>query len=327
MKAVFLDFDSLGPADLDLSALHATLPQIELHASSKPEEVRSRIAGREILIVNKVQVDRELLTANPSLRLVCLAATGSDNIDLGAARELGIPVCNIRNYCNPSVVQHVFGMLLSLNLHLDEYRQLVAAGAWQRSAQFCLLDYPARELTGLTFGIIGYGQLGRAVARVAQAFGMRVIASQTLRPDRKSHSQLTDDPPIERRALPELLATSDVVSLHCPLTPATRHLINAETLQLMRADAVLINTARGALVDASALLEALRTGRLGAAAIDVLPEEPPASGNPLLEVQLPNLLVTPHIAWAAREARQRALDEVVANIRAFIDGERRNQLS
>lgn len=327
MKAVFPDFDSLGPSDLDISALHATLPGIELYASSTPAEVSSRITGCEVLIVNKVHLDRTLLTANPSLRLVCLAATGSDNIDLAAARELGITVCNIRNYCSPSVVQHVFGLLLSLNLHLDEYRQLLAAGGWQRSAHFCLLDYPARELAGLTFGIVGYGQLGRAVAHVAQAFGMHVIASQTLRHGTSLHGQQTEESPIERRALPELLGTSDVVSLHCPLTTATRHLINADTLRLMRKDAVLINTARGALVDAGALLAALRTGRLGAAAIDVLPEEPPVSGNPLLEAQLPNLLVTPHIAWAARESRQRALDEVVANIRAFIDGERRNQLS
>jgi glycerate dehydrogenase len=326
VKAAFPDFDSLGPSDLDLSALHSTLPELKLYASSTPEEVGSRIAGCEILIVNKVQLDRALLTTNPSLRLVCLAATGSDNIDLGAARELGITVCNIRNYCSPSVVQHVFGMLLSLNLHLDEYRRLVADGSWQRSPHFCLLDYPARELAGLTLGIVGYGQLGRAVARVAQAFGMRVIASQTLRPEGKRQDQPTDDPPVERRTLPELLAASDVVSLHCPLTPATRHLINAESLQLMRGDAVLINTARGALVDEVALLAALHTGRLGAAGIDVLAEEPPASGNLLLDARLPNLLVTPHIAWAARESRQRALDEVVANIRAFISGEPRNQL-
>ncbi len=326
MKAAFPDFDSLGPSDLDLAALRSTLPEIELYASSTHEEVGSRIAGCEILIVNKVQLDRALLAANPSLRLVCLAATGSDNVDLGAARELGITVCNIRNYCSPSVVQHVFGMLLSLNLHLDEYRQLVADGSWQRSPHFCLLDYPTRELAGLTFGIVGYGQLGRAIARVAQAFGMRVIVSQTLRPEGKSQDQPADDPQVERRALLELLATSDVVSLHCPLTPATRHLINADTLRLMRADAILINTARGALVDEVALLAALRAGRLGAAGIDVLAEEPPASGNLLLDARLPNLLVTPHIAWAARESRQRALDEVVANIRAFISGEPRNQL-
>jgi glycerate dehydrogenase len=327
MKAVFPDFDSLGPADLDLSALHQTLPGIRLFASSTPDEARERIAGCEILIVNKVQLDRSLLSANPALRLVCLAATGSDNIDLRAVRELGITVCNIRNYCTASVVQHVFGMLLSLNLRLDEYRRLLADGAWQRSPHFCLLDYPVRELAGRSFGIVGYGQLGRAVARVAQAFGMRVLVSRSLRTNADAGENDTDDPVVERRDLPELLASCDVLSLHCPLTPATRHLINAETLQLMRSDAVLINTARGALVDGPALLAALRSGRLGGAGIDVLPEEPPASGNPLLEARLPNLLVTPHIAWAAREARQRALDEVVANVRAFLAGQARNTLA
>ncbi|MCL4792568.1 MAG: D-2-hydroxyacid dehydrogenase [Gammaproteobacteria bacterium] len=327
MKAVFPDFDSIGPADLDLSALHATLPEIRLFGSSTAAEVRERIAGCEILIVNKVHLDRKLLAANPSLRLVCLAATGSDNIDLHAARELGITVCNIRNYCTASVVQHVFGMLLSLNLHLDEYRRLLADGSWQRSAHFCLLDHPVRELAGRTFGIVGYGELGRAVAQTARAFGMRVLVSHSLRPDAALQNLPADDPPVERMTLPGLLAVSDVLSLHCPLTPDTRHLINAESLRLMRADAVLINTARGALVDESALLEALRAGRLGGAGIDVLAEEPPASGNPLLEVRLPNLLVTPHIAWAAREARQRALDQVVANVRAFLNGQACNTLS
>ncbi len=327
MKAVFLDFDSLGPSDLDTSALQATLPEIRLHASSRADEVAARIAGCEILIVNKVHLDRELLTATPSLRFVCLAATGSDNIDLRAARELGITVCNIRNYCTPSVVQHVFGMLLNLNLHLEEYRQLVAAGVWQRSPQFCLLDYPAWELAGRTFGIIGYGELGRAVAHVAQAFGMRVLVSRSLRPEAAAQNRPTDEPLLARVALPALLARSDVLSLHCPLTPATHHLINAERLALMRPDAVLINTARGALVDELALLAALRAGRLGAAGIDVLAEEPPAAGNPLLDAQLPNLLVTPHIAWSAREARQRALDAVVANVHAFLAGETRNMLA
>ncbi|MCL4780876.1 MAG: D-2-hydroxyacid dehydrogenase [Gammaproteobacteria bacterium] len=327
MKAVFPDFDSLGPADLDISALHATLPGIELYASSTPREARDRIAGSEILIVNKVRLDRELLAANPALRLVCLAATGSDNIDLQAARELGITVCNIRNYCTASVVQHVFGMLLSLSLRLDEYRRLLAEGAWQRSPHFCLLDYPARELAGLNFGIVGYGQLGRAVARAAQGFGMQVLVSQSLRPDAATDGWPGGEPPPVRMELPQLLASSDVLSLHCPLTPATRHLINAQTLRLMRSDAVLINTARGALVDEAALIEALRTRQLGAAGIDVLPEEPPASGNLLLAARLPNLLVTPHIAWAAREARQRALDEVVANVRAFLAGETRNKLA
>jgi glycerate dehydrogenase len=327
MKAVFPDFDSLGPADLDLSALHQTLRGIRLFGSSTPDEARERIAGCEVLIVNKVHLDRKLLTANPALRLVCLAATGSDNIDLQAARELGITVCNIRNYCTPSVVQHVFGMLLSLNLRLDEYRRLLADGAWQRSPHFCLLDYPVRELAGRSFGIVGYGQLGRAVGRVAQGFGMRVLVSRSLRPESGAGGKCADDPAVERVDFPELLASSDVLSLHCPLTPTTRHLINAETLRLMRSDAVLINTARGALIDGPALLAALRAGRLGAAGIDVLPEEPPTHGHPLLETRLPNLLVTPHIAWAAREARQRALDEVVANVRAFLTGAARNTLT
>jgi glycerate dehydrogenase len=327
MKAVFPDFDSLGPADLDLSGLHQALPGIRLFASSTPEEVAERIAGCEILIVNKVQMDRELLAANPALKLICLAATGSDNIDLQAARELGVTVCNIRNYCTASVVQHVFGMLLSLNLRLEEYRRLLAEGAWQRSPHFCLLDYPVRELAGRSFGIIGYGQLGRAVARVADGFGMRVVVSRSLRPDTHTDEKSADDPFVERMAFHELLASCDVLSLHCPLTPGTRHLINTETLRLMRSDAILINTARGALVDGPALLAALRLGQLGGTGIDVLPEEPPTGGNPLLDVRLPNLLVTPHIAWAAREARQRALDEVVANIRAFLGGEARNTLN
>jgi glycerate dehydrogenase len=326
MRAVFPDFGSLGPADLDLSALHQALPGIRLFASSSPGEARERVADCEILIVNKVQVSRELLAANPALKLICLAATGSDNVDLQAARERGITVCNIRNYCTASVVQHVFGMLLSLNLRLDEYRRLLADGAWQRSPHFCLFDHPVRELAGRNFGIVGYGELGRAVARVAQALGMRVLVSRSLRPEPEATDECGDDPCVERMTFPELLASCDVLSLHCPLTPTTRHLINAETLQLMRSDAVLINTARGALVDGSALLAALRSGRLGGAGIDVLPEEPPAGGNPLLEVRLPNLLVTPHIAWAAREARQRALDEVVANIRAFLCGNARNTL-
>jgi glycerate dehydrogenase len=327
MKAGFPDFGSLGPADLDLSALHQTLPGIRLFASSTPDEARERIAGCEIVIVNKVQLDRKLLGANPALRLICLAATGSDNIDLQAARELGITVCNIRNYCTASVVQHVFGMLLSLNLRFDEYRRLLADGTWQHSPHFCLLDHPVRELAGRNFGIIGYGQLGRAVARVARSFGMRVLVSRSLQTESGIGQTVADDPAVERMDLPGLLASSDVLSLHCPLTPATRHLINAETLRLMRSDAILINTARGALVDGPALLAALRTGCLGAAGIDVLPEEPPRHGNALLDVRLPNLLVTPHVAWAAREARQRALDEVVANVRAFLSGESRNTLT
>ena len=325
VKAAFLDFDSLGPADIDTSALKATLPGIELHGSSADQEIDARIAGCTILLVNKVRLDRARLAAVPTLRLVVLAATGTDNVDLVAARELGIAVCNIRNYATSSVVQHVFGLLLALTLRLDEYRQLLRHGAWERSPHFCLLDFPSRELSGRTLGIVGYGQLGRAVGAVGHAFGMRVLAARGLRPsgtDRADHQA----PDVERLALPELLAAADVVSLHCPLTPGTRHLINRESLRRMQQGAVLINTARGDLVDYAALLDALHSGGLGGAGIDVLPEEPPVVGHPLLAARLPNLIITPHIAWAARESRQRALDEVIANVQDFMAGGRRNRV-
>jgi len=326
VKAAFLDFDSLGPADIDTAALLSTLPGIALYPFTADDEVDSRAAGCEVLLVNKVRLSRARLESLPALRLVCLAATGTDNVDLAAARERQIAVCNIRNYATPSVVQHVFGLLLSLTLRLDEYRDLLRSGAWQKSPHFCLLDYPCRELAGRTLAIVGYGQLGRAVGALGQAFGMRVIAARSLR-EAGDPSFTPATPTVDRLALPELLAAADVVSLHCPLTPATRHLINGESLGRMRRDAVLINTARGDLVDYAALLAALRAGSLGGAAIDVLPDEPPASGHPLLEARLPNLIVTPHIAWAARESRQRALDEVVANIRDFFAGGQRNRVA
>ncbi|MBL8201147.1 MAG: D-2-hydroxyacid dehydrogenase [Chromatiales bacterium] len=327
MKAAFLDFDSLGPGDIDTSSLKATLPDIQLYASSTVEEIDARIAGCEILLVNKVDLDRaRLAAAAPTLKLVVLAATGTDNVDLAAARDLGIAVANIRNYATPSVVQHVFGLVLALTLRLDEYRQLLQRGAWERSPHFCLLDYPSRELAGRTLGIVGHGQLGQAVGAVGRAFGMRVIAARSLRQG-PAGGHPPDAVQVDRLELKELLPVADVVSLHCPLTPATRQLINRESLARMRRDAVLINTARGDLVDTGALLEALQAGRLGGAGIDVLAEEPPVSGHPLLAARLPNLIVTPHIAWAARESRQRALDEVVSNVRDFLSGGQRNRVA
>ena len=323
MRAAFLDFDSLGPGDIDTSRLRATLPGIELHGSTTIDEIGGRTADCEILLVNKVRLDRARLAAVPTLRLVVLAATGTDNVDLVAARDLGIAVCNIRNYATPSVVQHVFGLLLALTLRLDEYRELLQRGAWERSPHFCLLDFPSRELAGRTLAIVGHGQLGEAVGAVGRAFGMRVLAARGLRP---SGPAPPDRGAVERLALPDLLAAADVVSLHCPLTPATRHLINRESLGRMRQGALLINTARGDLVDYAALLDGLHSGQLGGAGIDVLAEEPPVAGHPLLTARLPNLIVTPHIAWAARESRQRALDEVVANVQDFLSGGHRNRV-
>jgi glycerate dehydrogenase len=319
LRAAFLDFASLGPGDLDLAALEAALPGIRLYDHTARDERRERLARCEVALVNKVDVDAALLAEAPNLRYIGLAATGIDNVDVTAARARGIAVTNIRNYCAPSVVQHVFGLVLALTLRLREYDALLAAGGWQRSRDFCLLDYPSRELAGKTLGIVGLGNLGQSVGRVGQAFGMRVLAA-----GREPGSAAPTG--IERVPWPDLLGQVDVLSLHCPLTPATRHLMNADTLARLRPGSILINTARGALVDPQALLAALQSGHLGGAGIDVLDVEPPVNGHPLLEARLPNLIVTPHIAWAARESRQRALDEVVANVRAWQAGERRNRV-
>lgn len=326
MPAVFLDFGSLGPDDIDATPLTRLLPELKLHLATAPHEVEARIRDASILLVNKVRIDRSLIAASPQLKLICLAATGTDNVNLAAASDHGVAVCNIRNYCTPSVVQHVFGMLLELTLSLSGMRQLVADGAWSRHAHFCLLDLPSRELAGKTLGIVGLGELGGAVASVASAFGMQVIAARRPYDPRDTRGGTPDASAIERVGFGQLLARSHVISLHCPLNDETRHLINSDTLATMREDAVLINTARGGLVDPAALLAALRNHNIAAAGIDVLDTEPPPADHPLLTTQLPNLLVTPHIAWAARESRQRAVEELAANVAAFAAGEDRNRV-
>lgn len=325
MHAVFLDFDTYGPRDLDTTPLTRLLPEIELHEETPAPELARRLARAGIVIVNKIVLDHATLDLAPKLKLVCAAATGTDNIDIEAARRRGIAVTNIRNYCTPSVTEHVFALVLALTRRLREYEALLAAGVWQRSGRFCLLDHPFRELAGRTFGIVGPGNLGTSVAHVATAFGMQVLA--TPNPCRATAARMgTNSPPLELVGLRELLARADIVSLHCPLTAATRHLIDGGALRAMRPEALLINTARGALVDPDALLQALRDGVIAGAGIDVLEDEPPPDGHPLLAARLPNLVVTPHVAWAAREARQRALGEIAANIAAFMRGERRNRV-
>lgn len=326
MNAVFLDFGTLGPGDVDAGALAQLLPGLELHADTAEGELDERLRDAGIAIVNKVRLGRRALEQAARLKLVCLAATGTDNVDVAAARERGIGVANIRNYCAPSVTQHVFALLLALNQRLGEHQALVASGAWQQSASFCLLDRPFHELAGRTLGIVGLGNLGRGVARIAQAFGMHVLAAT--RPYRHATGERGRpvEDGVERVNLPELLARSHVVSLHCPLTDETRGLLDAALLAHMRRDALLINTARGALVDAAALASALRRGTIAGAGIDVLDREPPPPGHPLLDPGVPNLIVTPHVAWAAHESRQRALDEIAANVRAFLSGERRNRV-
>lgn len=317
MHSVFLDFDTVNVGDLDPSSLRAAAPNLELLSVAKQEDVGRCIAGKQIVLLNKLRITREILAGSPELKLIALAATGTNNVDLEAAREHGVAVCNIRDYCTPSVVQHVLAVLLALTHKLPQYSRDAVDGTWANSKHFTVLTHPIRELRDLTLGVVGFGVLGRAVAAACKAaLGMRVLVAQ----------RVSGPAQADRLPLDELLACADVVTLHCPLLPETLGLIDARRLSLMKHDAVLINTARGALVDVEALAAALRTGRLGGAAIDVLPEEPPVHGSPLLAHDIPNLIVTPHTAWAARESRQRCLDEMAANVNDWRAGGTRGRV-
>jgi glycerate dehydrogenase len=251
------------------------------------------------------------------MRFIGLTATGTDNIDLESAKRHGVAVANIRAYCTESVAEHVFGCLLNLTHNLPGYVSDVRSGAWQEASNFCMLTRPIRELSAMTLGIVGYGELGKGVARIGRSFGMEVIVAA--RPG-------SDSVPADRVSFEELLARADVISLHCPLTDATRGLFGADQFRAMKRTAILINTARGALVDSQALADALTAGDIAAAAVDVLPTEPPVDGDPLLDYAGDNLVITPHIAWGTLEARQAAIDELTANIAAFLDGRERNRV-
>lgn len=317
MKAAFLDFATVGADELDLAQLRAALPTLLLHQSTTADEVVARIQHCEAVLLNKVKLTRDVLEAAPALRFIGLTATGVDNVDLECARERGIAVCNVRAYCTQSVVEHVFGSLLTLTHNLARFRELVRDGAWARADEFCLLNYPIRELSAMMLGIVGYGELGRGVAKSAEHFGMRVLIAE--RPGEKTARA-------GRTLLKDLLQQVDVLSLHCPLTPQTRGLIGARQLAQMKKSALLINTARGGLVDSAALVTALRDGEIAGAAIDVLPQEPPVNGDPLLAFEHPCLLVTPHIAWGTVEARQAALDQLAQAVLAFQRDERLNRV-
>jgi glycerate dehydrogenase len=316
MHAVFLDLASLAEQDLDLSAFETTVDDWRTFAATAPPERLGNIGDAEIVVTNKVVLDDAVLRAAPNVKLICLTATGYNNVDVDTARELGITVCNISGYATDSVVQHVFALMLAHHTRLFDYTAAVRHGDWSRSPRFCLLDYPVRELRGMTLGIVGYGELGHGVARIAEAFGMRVLVSQ--RPGGPTKAG--------RVPFAEVLRESDVITLHVPLLDNTHHLIDATALAAMKTDALLINTARGAVVDNVALAEALRDGVIGGAAIDVLDVEPPPLDHPLLADDIPNLIVTPHSAWAGRQARQNAVDETVANIQAFLEGRPRNRV-
>jgi glycerate dehydrogenase len=317
MKVVFLDLASLAEQDLDLSGFEAVADDWRSYPATAPEDRIARVADADIVVTNKVVLDEVVLRAAPNLKLVCLTATGFNNVAVETARELGIVVSNVVAYATDSVAQHVFALMLAHYTSLFSYTDAVKRGEWSRSAQFCLLDYPVRELRGMTLGIVGFGELGQGVARIAEAFGMQVLVSQ--RPG--------GEPAPGRTPFEDVLRQSDALTLHVPLLDNTRHLIDAHALALMKPTALLINTARGAVVDNLALADALRRGVIGGAAMDVLDVEPPPLDHPLLAQDIPNLIVTPHTAWAGRQARQNVVDETVANIRGFLDGRPRNRVA
>ncbi|MGH8352960.1 MAG: 2-hydroxyacid dehydrogenase [Pseudomonas sp.] len=309
-RAVFLDHASLDLGDLSLAPLQQAFGELVLHAQSAPEQVIERLQGAQVAISNKVPLDAATFAACPELKLVLVAATGTNPIDLAAARERDIPVCNCQGYGTPSVAQHTLMLLLALATRLPDYQAAVRAGRWQQAQQFCLLDFPIVELEGKTLGLLGHGELGCAVGRLAEAFGMRVLLGQL--PGRP----LRED----RLALDELLPQVDALSLHCPLNEHTQDLIGAYQLSLMKPGAFLLNTARGGLVNEQALADALRRGHLGGAATDVLSQEPPRPDNPLLAADIPRLIITPHSAWGSREARQRIVIQLAENAAAYFAG-------
>ncbi len=310
-QAAFLDFATLGPG-VDTGPLDA-LADVAYYTSTPLDRTVERLDGVDIAIVNKARVDAEAIEASEQLKLIVLAATGSDNVDVRTAEQRGIGVANIRDYCTAAVVQHVFALVLGLTRKLAEYQAAIYAGVWQSSETFALFDYPIQELTGKNLGIIGYGTLGQGVAELGRCMGMNVLIG--VRPGTPAK-----EAPDGRVPVDEVLKKADVLSLHCPLTDATRGLIGEAELSLMKDNALLINTARGALIDSHALVAALKAGTIGGAGIDVMEIEPPRGDEPLLEPGIPNLILTPHIAWTARESRQRALDQVAENISDFLAG-------
>ncbi len=317
MKAVFLDYATMGP-DLDPSPISDLLPDLTLFDVTPDELTAERIKDAEFVFTNKIRFDDQTLGDAKSLRFIGLAATGTDNVDLSGANKYEIAVCNIQAYCTQSVVEHIFAVLLNLTHCTQHYVQAVRNGEWQESNNFCMLDHPIRELSGMTMGIVGHGELGRGVERIARQFGMTILIAR-----RPGTAAIADD---DRTDFHEMLSRADVITLHCPLNDETKDLLGEKEFQMMKSDAIVINTARGGLIDSAALAIALSNGDIGAAAIDVLAKEPPSDGDPLLDYDGPNLIVTPHIAWATIEARQNAINELAANVEAFLRGEKRNRV-
>ena len=318
MKITVLDGFTLNPGDLSWEQLE-NLGELTVYDRTSPEMVVERACGSEIVLTNKVVLDRAILDRLPDLKYIGVLATGYNVVDVEAAREKGIVVTNIPAYSTDSVAQMVFALLLAVTNRVETFTAKNRIGRWSDSVDFCYWDAPLTELAGKYFGIVGLGNIGRKVAVIARALGMKVLALTS-----KDKNELPEG--VEKAAsLQDLLSRSDVVSLHCPLTDATRSLINSSTLKMMKPSAILINTGRGPLIDESDVAEALKEGVIAAAAVDVLTTEPPKADNPLLSA--PNCYITPHVAWASTEARRRLMDIATANVAAFLAGNPRNRVN
>ena len=316
MQIVFLDRATFSP-EIQFDAIALGSCQWRDYPVTRAEEVVARARQATVVVTNKVRLSAEILAALPNLKMIAVSATGIDNIDIKAAGDRDIAVANVRGYATHAVPEYVFAMLLALRRNLISYHHAVQAGEWPKSPVYCLHGQPITDIAGSTLGIIGRGSLGRSVEVMAAAFGMEVLIAE-----RRGSAELRPG----RTAFDEVLERSDAITLHVPLTDETRHLIGARELSRMKPSAVLINASRGSVVDEQALLAALREGRLAGAALDVIGVEPPPADHPLIKANLSNLIVTPHVAWASRQAQQRLADEVILNIAAFQRGESRNRV-
>lgn len=317
MKITILDSYASCPTGGDWKALER-YGEISVYDNTRPQDVVTRARDSEVVLTNKVVVSREIMKQLPALRYVGVLATGYNVVDTAAARELGITVTNIPAYSTESVVQMVFAHLLNVASHVAHYAEANRRGRWAAAPHFCYIDTPAHELSGKTMGVVGLGNIGRRVAEVAHAFGLRVIAVTSKRGEELPQFITAVD-------TDTLFREADIITLHCPLTAATRHMVNAERLATLRPEAVVINTGRGPLVDEKAVAAALGEGRLTAYCADVMTQEPPSADNPLLSA--PNCFLTPHIAWATEEARERLQDTAIRNIAAYVDGNPVNVVS
>lgn len=312
MKIVVLDGKTLNPGDLSWEALER-LGELTVYDRTPTDQVVARSIGAELLLTNKTPISAEVFSQLPDLRYIGVLATGYNIVDVEAAARHGVTVTNVPTYGTHSVAQMVFALLLELCHHVGAHSEAARKGAWSQSVDFCFWNYPLVELAGKTMGIVGFGRIGRQTAQVASALGMRILAAE---PDRENPPELEN---FSWAEIPELLAAADVVSLHCPLFPETEGLINRENIERMKRSAFLINTSRGGLVVDADLAEALDTGRIAGAGLDVLSTEPPDEDNPLLRAK--NCLITPHISWATKEARARLMGTAIGNVEAFLAGE------